>query len=106
MPTLGFNTWHKEIPCPTSLVQGVNSKHNDHMVEKYMTKSSTKSRLTLPCMRSLMVRVTLSPPSITPESITTMSGREAGKTKGVFGHKDGSEGEERTGDSENCGEKV
>ena len=28
-----------------------------------------------------MVRVTLSPPSITPESITTMFGREAGKTK-------------------------
>jgi len=26
--------------------------------------------LTLPCMSNLMVRVTLSPPSITPESIT------------------------------------
>lgn len=45
-----------------------------------------------------MVRVTLSPPSMTPESITTMPGKEADERKivGVFGHKDGSENGEKS----------
>ena len=65
------------------------------MQMKDFTYVHVQQKLTFPCMSNLMVRVTLSPTSMTPESMITTGWMEifwlVNAVVGVFGHEDGSE---------------